>query len=198
MGRSPSSTLKTPREGVRQESCQHSKPEIGIAGSDRAENGFRENLPVALLRYSQMRYLSGMYDRDDLTVIDTAGDLNSPLDAIAPEESESAAAPPPDPEEMLALLAAPHAPQRMLAARAFCDLKEARAIRPLLALLRDDCALVRVSAAYALGRNTAPEAVEPLIDQYERDWNGYVRKGINCPFRSKPCRKSPFALVFAA
>jgi HEAT repeat protein len=38
--------------------------------------------------------------------------------------------------------------------------------------------LVRVSAAYALGRNPSPDAVEPLILQLNRDWNGYVRKGV--------------------
>jgi HEAT repeat protein len=37
---------------------------------------------------------------------------------------------------------------------------------------------VRVAAAYALGRNPSPEAVEPLILQLDRDWNGHARKGI--------------------
>jgi HEAT repeat protein len=37
---------------------------------------------------------------------------------------------------------------------------------------------VRVSAAYGIGRNPAKEAVEPLIMQLNRDFNGYVRKGI--------------------
>lgn len=49
---------------------------------------------------------------------------------------------------------------------------------PLIELLKDDCPLVRVSTAYALGRNTSSEAVEPLIDLLREDWNGYVRKGI--------------------
>jgi HEAT repeat protein len=35
-----------------------------------------------------------------------------------------------------------------------------------------------VSAAYALGRNPSPDAVEPLVHQLDRDWNGYARKGI--------------------
>jgi HEAT repeat protein len=37
---------------------------------------------------------------------------------------------------------------------------------------------VRVSAAYALGRNPHASAVEPLITQLSTDWNGYVRKGL--------------------
>jgi len=37
---------------------------------------------------------------------------------------------------------------------------------------------VRLSAAYALGRNPSPDAVTPLITQFNLDWNGYVRKGL--------------------
>src|SRR5207237_8934299 len=33
-------------------------------------------------------------------------------------------------------------------------------------------------AGYALGRKPSSTAVEPLIDQLNRDWNGYVRKGV--------------------
>jgi len=33
---------------------------------------------------------------------------------------------------------------------------------------------------YGLGRNCSPDAVEPLIAQLNRDWNGYVRKGVVC------------------
>ncbi len=116
-----------------------------------------------------------MYSDDDLSVLDTAADLESPLDEIEPVESE---APKPDPEAMLVLLAAPEAPQRMLATRAFCEIQDERAIPQLVHLLRDVCPLVRVSAAYALGRNPSPIAVEPLIEQLNRDWNGYVRKGV--------------------
>jgi HEAT repeat protein len=66
----------------------------------------------------------------------------------------------------------------MLAARAFCELQDERAIPNLIHLLTDVCPLVRVSAAYALGRNPSTTAVEPLIDQLNQDWNGYVRKGV--------------------
>jgi HEAT repeat protein len=66
----------------------------------------------------------------------------------------------------------------MLAARAFCEVEDARAIGPLTALLTDLCPLVRVSAAYALGRNPDETAVQPLITQLHTDWNGYVRKGL--------------------
>jgi HEAT repeat protein len=66
----------------------------------------------------------------------------------------------------------------MIAARAFCEIQQRRSIPHLIALLKDICPLVRVSAAYALGRNTAPEAVDSLIAILENDLNGYVRKGV--------------------
>jgi HEAT repeat protein len=56
--------------------------------------------------------------------------------------------------------------------------EDGRAVVPLTALLTDLCPLVRVSAAYALGRNPHESAVEPLITQLSTDWNGYVRKGL--------------------
>jgi HEAT repeat protein len=118
-----------------------------------------------------------MYDDDDLSVLDTAVELESPLDDIEPLGAESEAHKP-DPEAMLALLAASETPQRMLAARAFCELQDERAIPHLIHLLKDVCPLVRVSAAYALGRNPSSTAVEPLIEQFNHDWNGYVRKGV--------------------
>lgn len=116
-----------------------------------------------------------MYDDDDLTLLDPDADLQSPLDRLEPIEEEVAK---PDPEAMLALLNAAETPQRMLATRAFCEIEDSRAIPHLIRLLTDACPLVRVSAAYALGRNPSADAVEPLITQLNRDWNGYVRKGI--------------------
>lgn len=118
-----------------------------------------------------------MYDEDDLTVLDTEVELEDPLDQIEPLDADSEATKP-EPEAMLVLLQAKDAQQRMLAARAFCELQDDRAIPDLISLLTDPCPLVRVSAAYALGRNPSPTAVEPLITQLERDWNGYVRKGV--------------------
>jgi HEAT repeat protein len=117
-----------------------------------------------------------MYN-DELSLIDTDEELISPLDELEPIGTESDT-PSLDPEEMLTLLSHPEASQRMLAARAFCELKEERSIPLLIKLLEDDCPLVRVSVAYALGRNTSSEAVEPLINLLINDWNGYVRKGI--------------------
>ncbi|MGK7873647.1 MAG: HEAT repeat domain-containing protein [Xenococcaceae cyanobacterium] len=117
-----------------------------------------------------------MHD-DDLNLLTTEDRLGSPLDRIKPVDGESET-PPPDPEAMLALLSAPEAPQRMLATRAFCELQDQRAIPHLIRLLADVCPLVRVSATYALGRNTSPDAVEPLIELLNSDWNGYVRKGV--------------------
>jgi HEAT repeat protein len=113
--------------------------------------------------------------------------INSPLDQL--EEIESLAPPPPDPETMFTLLSSLNKKERMLAARAFCDIEEPRAIPYLMDLIRDACPLVRVSAAYALGRNSSPDAVPVLIETLREDWNGYVRKGVvwalgNCNNRS--------------
>jgi HEAT repeat protein len=118
-----------------------------------------------------------MYDEEDLSLLDSQVDLESPLDKIAPITDESEL-PQPDPEVMLALLDNHQPQQRMLAARAFCDIQYPRATPHLIHLLTDTCPLVRVSAAYAIGRNPSPEAVEPLISQLHKDWNGYVRKGV--------------------
>ncbi|NJL21385.1 MAG: HEAT repeat domain-containing protein [Leptolyngbyaceae cyanobacterium SM1_3_5] len=118
-----------------------------------------------------------MYDDDDFTVLEAEIEAGSPLDQMEAlsEEEETAQ---PDSDAMLLLLDAPQNQQRMLAARAFCELEDDRAIPALIRLLNDVCPLIRVSAAYGLGRNPSPDAVEPLIAQLGRDWNGYVRKGI--------------------
>lgn len=118
-----------------------------------------------------------MYSDDDLTVLDIEADLEDPLDQLPLAEDELEI-PKPDPEAMLAILDSQDVQQRMLAARAFCELQDDRAIPRLITLLGDPCPLVRVSAAYALGRNPSRDAVEPLIARYDQDWNGYVRKGI--------------------
>lgn len=117
-----------------------------------------------------------MYDKDDTSVLETQLDEN-PLDSLDSPDAEPEA-PRPDPEEMLPLLRSPDNQQRMLATRAFCELEDPRAIPDLIALLTDSCPLIRVSAAYGLGRNPAEAAVEPLIRQLQQDWNGYVRKGV--------------------
>ena len=116
-----------------------------------------------------------MYDEDDLTLLEV--ELESPLDHLGPLTAELEV-PNPNPDAMLALLENPQTQQRMLAARAFCDIEDKRAIPHLIRLLGDACPLVRVSAAYAIGRNPGPDAVAPLIAQLNRDWNGYVRKGV--------------------
>lgn len=119
-----------------------------------------------------------MYDEDDLTLLeDPEFELESPLDHLEPLTAESEEAKP-NPDAMLALLENPETQQRMLAARAFCELEDERATPHLIHLLTDACPLVRVSAAYGIGRNPSADAVEPLIAQLNRDWNGYVRKGI--------------------
>lgn len=118
-----------------------------------------------------------MYDEDDLSLLDVEAELESPLDHMEPLSAQTET-PKPNPEQMLALLEHPQPQQRMLAARAFCDIEDARATPHLIRLLTDTCPLVRVSAAYGIGRNPNPDAVEPLIAQLNRDWNGYVRKGV--------------------
>lgn len=120
-----------------------------------------------------------MYDEQDLSLLDIEDieeELESPLDTMEPITPDAVAKP--DSELMLSLLTDTQPQQRMLAARAFCDIQEPRAIPHLITLLRDTCPLVRVSAAYGIGRNPSAEAVEPLIKQLNQDWNGYVRKGI--------------------
>ena len=115
-----------------------------------------------------------MYENDDPLLLELE-DLDSPLDQLEVIEPE---VPQVDPDEMLALLQSSDVQQRMVAARAFCELQDQRVTPYLIRLLADDCPLVRVSIAYALGKNPSPDAVEPLVEQLNQDWNGYVRKGI--------------------
>ncbi len=137
-----------------------------------------------------------MYDDDDLTALDLEAELADPLDQLVQAEEETTAAKP-DPEAMLALLESSDVQHRMLAARAFCELEDERAIPHLISLLTDPCPLVRVSAAYGLGRNPSVDAVEPLIAQLHRDWNGYVRKGVVWALGNCRDRRSLFPLIDA-
>jgi HEAT repeat protein len=132
-----------------------------------------------------------MYDKDDLTVLNADIELD-PLDQVAEDAIAT-----PDPEEMLRLLGSPDQQQRILAARAFCEIEDARAIPSLIHLLTDACPLMRVSAAYGLGRNPSPAAVEPLIAQLQQDWNGYARKGIVWALGNSRDRRSLEPLVDA-
>jgi HEAT repeat protein len=120
-----------------------------------------------------------VYERD-LNFLEDDTDLDSPADNLDTLAVLDANPEPlrPDPDAMLPLLTHSVPAQRMLAARAFCEIQDARAIPALIHLLTDPCPLVRVATTYALGRNPSPDAVEPLIDRLDRDWNGYVRKGI--------------------
>ncbi len=116
---------------------------------------------------------------DELAVLDAEVGRESPfdpLDDIAPIGEDDT--PKPNPDNMLLLLHHPDKDQRLLGARAFADIEDARAVPFLIGMLADPCPLVRVSTAYALGRNISPLAVDPLIAQFHRDWNGYARKGI--------------------
>ncbi|VEP11958.1 HEAT domain containing protein [Hyella patelloides LEGE 07179] len=114
---------------------------------------------------------------DESNLLETENQTSSPLDFIDPIRNKSEI-PEVNPEQMLSLLSHPEASQRMLAARAFCELQDQRAIPRLIELLEDNCPLVRVSCTYALGRNHSSKSVEPLIKLLNEDWNGYVRKGV--------------------
>jgi len=91
-----------------------------------------------------------------------------------------------DPDQMLLLLSSENVLEKMQAARAFCEIQDVRAVPQLISLVNDTCTLVRVSAAYALGRNldryyeVSPQflIVDYLISRLNQEWNGYVRKGI--------------------
>ncbi len=114
---------------------------------------------------------------DDLGLLDLDSAESDHLNILeTPPPSE--ATPLPDPDVMLQLLQDPDPAQRAVGARAFCELQDPRGSERLILLINDVCPLVRMSAAYALGRNPDPEAIDPLIGQLQRDWNGYVRKGI--------------------
>lgn len=115
-----------------------------------------------------------MLNPDELSLL-AETTLADPLDLLPPHPP---VVPPPDPEPMLALLVSNDPPQRMTAARFFCDFEDQRAIPLLINLLADLCPLVRVSAAYALGRNHNSTTISPLIESLQKDWNGYVRKGL--------------------
>jgi len=141
-----------------------------------------------------------MDDNDDLTVLNTTLELDplelDPLDHVGAVDVEEAIAKP-DPDEMLRLLESPTQQQRILAARAFCEIEDARAIPYLVNLLTAACPLLRVSAAYGLGRNPSPTAVEPLITQLENDWNGHARKGIVWALGNSRDRRSLEPLIDA-
>ncbi|MEM1427044.1 MAG: HEAT repeat domain-containing protein, partial [Cyanobacteria bacterium P01_H01_bin.130] len=104
---------------------------------------------------------------DDTALLNFDEAFESPLDQLSDADS-----PLPNADEMLALLDSSDSEERIVAARAFCELEEERAIAPLIQLLDDPCALVRVSAAYALGRNISEAAIAALVDRYDREWNG--------------------------
>lgn len=97
----------------------------------------------------------------------------NPLDELEKEKKS-----PPDPELMLQWLHSDNKQEQIFAVRAFCEIVDPRAIPTLIQFLHNSCPLLRVAAAYALGRNTHPSVVEPLIDVLYNDWNGYVRKGV--------------------
>ena len=130
---------------------------------------------------------------DELNLIDA--EINSPLDRV--DAASVGDIPPPDPERMLGLLKSDVAADRMLAARAFCELQDPRSVPILIELLDDVCPLIRVSTTYALGRNTDQAAVEPLIELLDKDLNGYVRKGIVWALGNSKDRRAVAPLLHA-
>ncbi|MGD1902258.1 MAG: HEAT repeat domain-containing protein [Geitlerinemataceae cyanobacterium] len=98
------------------------------------------------------------------------------LGTIEPSNTDLERDATPDSEDMLALLSSDDPEQQTIAARAFGNLSDDRAIAPLIALLESSSPETRVSAAYALGRNTSPDAIDPLI-RCLSDGDSDVRKG---------------------
>ncbi|MEL6494475.1 MAG: HEAT repeat domain-containing protein [Cyanobacteria bacterium J06623_7] len=131
---------------------------------------------------------------DELNLIDAETD--SPLDRVDAVHAVGDI-PPPDPDRMLELLQSDKAEERMLAARAFCELEDKRSIPILIELLKDVCPLIRVSTTYALGRNPDIKAVEPLIELLAQDFNGYVRKGIVWALGNSKDRRAVEPLIHA-
>jgi HEAT repeat protein len=113
---------------------------------------------------------------NDSSFSETALDFDSSIDPLDLIEEDNR--PTPNPDELLKLLESDNVQAQIQAVRAFCEIKDGRAIPTLINKLSHNCPLIRVSAAYALGRNTSVEAVEPLINTLNQDWNGYVRKGV--------------------
>ena len=107
-----------------------------------------------------------MYDQSNLSE-----NIANTLEDISLDQSSV------DPEEMLHLLGSSNVEQRILAARAFCEIEDNRAIPYLLEMLGHTCTLERVSAIYALGHNSTTQTVTALIATLTNDWSGYVRKG---------------------
>ena len=126
----------------------------------------------------------------------TEAEPNSLLNLIDSADSSSKI-PPPNPERMLELLQSDLPSDKMLAARAFCEIEDRRSIPLLIELLDDVCPLVRVSTTYALGRNTDSTAVEPLIALLTDDFNGYVRKGIVWALGNSKDRRALKPLIHA-
>lgn len=113
---------------------------------------------------------------NDSSLSNSALDFDSSIDPLDLIEVDNS--PPPNIDELLKLLTSDNIQEQIQGVRAFCEVSDTRAIPILIKKLNHTCPLIRVSAAYALGRNVSVDAVEPLIDTLAQDWNGYVRKGI--------------------
>ena len=66
--------------------------------------------------------------------------------------------------------------ERLQGLRVFCEHRDPRALPFLLPLLDESSPVIRMSAVYALGRNTCPKAIDLLLHLLRFDSNAYVRK----------------------
>jgi len=67
---------------------------------------------------------------------------------------------------------------RLQALRLFCEQRESRAVPALLQVLGDPCPILRMSAAYALGRTPDDRSFAIVLQRLEADPNGFVRKAL--------------------
>ncbi|MFZ4565332.1 MAG: HEAT repeat domain-containing protein [Prochlorococcaceae cyanobacterium] len=67
---------------------------------------------------------------------------------------------------------------RLQALRLFCEQREPRAVPALMQVLGDPCPILRMSAAYALGRTPDDRAFATVLQRLEADPNGFVRKAL--------------------
>ena len=118
-----------------------------------------------------------------------AGELQAeeapdPLDLLVADlDQQAAAAPglsPPslDRDAALQQLLQGDHDTRLQALRLFCEQREPRAVPALLQVLADPCPILRMSAAYALGRTPDDRAVVTVLQRLEADPNGFVRKAL--------------------
>ena len=125
---------------------------------------------------NQSQDLSSLALDPDLLAAELAAEEDGdPFDAISPDREQDTLAIARACDQGLIWLGQNHE-QRLQGLRIFCEYRDLRSVPKLLALLDLPCPVERMSAVYALGRNPATPAVEPLLQLLEKDSNAYVRK----------------------